>query len=720
MFSGWKKGGIPETEEDLIRNTEIKRRLISELSLAVKELQRKHIGTDVEVERNDEHALIISSLLEAIFLHGYQEHGVKTNFFNLLGKISTETMPTHSFWSLIVNFTHKDVLHELEHLSQIHTNVGKCRAWIRLALNEGLMESYLETLLMDKNKLLESYKPSAFLLDAELPSIMKTFLQGLGEFKFDFNYNTPGLNTWTGDTLAYCGIWQLPKVAPQSLSPAYTGVEGHGPSTIPVTIPAPSAVSPQVSRSIAAQTSSSCSSDAEVAELAGGSIEDSMEMKRRFVEQQTEAAGREAGQREVKSPGQRPSTQRNDEGGCELTSATVQTSSQQEKKRNTISPTPLMGSNKLGMAGGWSSAFETQMSVDGSIDQAGNAGTVVVPEDTLRPASPTRLKNVPSFRTLLKDYTVQGPNRFEAPVYEDPPTPSQPEEIPQTKERLFSETITAAGFEVLPKRGSVHSAHGEDRTNELMALVTEIANEKGLDSQNYQCKGCGRNIGMIYGEFKVCTYDACYYCFECHDNEEHVIPARVIHNWDLRKHQVAKHCKLFLLHIEEEPLFNIDETNPTLYNVIKELREVMVLRSQLQHLKGFVYTCKDPIADEVRRRIWPREYLWDDIHQYSLLDLIQVQSGQLAHHLKKIIAHCTKHVYKCKLCCQKGFFCEICNNSKIIYPFEVATTTQCGKCKALYHKACIAERKCPKCIRKRKQQTAKTITATVLEFDSPW
>ena len=95
----------------------------------------------------------------------------------------------------------------------------------------------------------------------------------------------------------------------------FSGVEGHGPSTIPVTIPAPSAVSPQVSRSIVAQTSSSCSSDAEVAELAGGSIEDSMEMKRRFVEQQTEAAGREAGQREVKNPDHRPSTQSNDEGG---------------------------------------------------------------------------------------------------------------------------------------------------------------------------------------------------------------------------------------------------------------------------------------------------------------------------------------------------------------------------------------------------------------------
>ena len=29
------------------------------------------------VYRNDEHALMISTLLEAIFLHGFQEHGVK-------------------------------------------------------------------------------------------------------------------------------------------------------------------------------------------------------------------------------------------------------------------------------------------------------------------------------------------------------------------------------------------------------------------------------------------------------------------------------------------------------------------------------------------------------------------------------------------------------------------------------------------------------------------
>jgi hypothetical protein len=29
-----------------------------------------------------------------------------------------------------------------------------------------------------------------------------------------------------------------------------------------------------------------------------------------------------------------------------------------------------------------------------------------------------------------------------------------------------------------------------------LALLGEIANEKGLDAQNYQCKGCTRPVGL--------------------------------------------------------------------------------------------------------------------------------------------------------------------------------------------------------------------------------
>ena len=40
---------------------------------------------------------------------------------------------------------------------------------------------------------------------------------------------------------------------------------------------------------------------------------------------------------------------------------------------------------------------------------------------------------------------------------------------------------------------------------------------------------------------------------------------------------VAKHVKLFLLQIDEDPLFHIDEVNPTLYNVIKEINKAKVM-----------------------------------------------------------------------------------------------------------------------------------------------
>ena len=42
--------------------------------------------------------------------------------------------------------------------------------------------------------------------------------------------------------------------------------------------------------------------------------------------------------------------------------------------------------------------------------------------------------------------------------------------------------------------------------------------------------------------------------------------------------------------------------------------------------------------------------------------------------LKKAISFAAKHVYQCRLCSQKGFVCEICNNPKVIYPFEMEET----------------------------------------------
>ncbi len=42
-----------------------------------------------------------------------------------------------------------------------------------------------------------------------------------------------------------------------------------------------------------------------------------------------------------------------------------------------------------------------------------------------------------------------------------------------------------------------------------------------------------------FGEPRHCDYNGAYYCGNCHWNDAMVIPARVIHNWDLETHKVS-------------------------------------------------------------------------------------------------------------------------------------------------------------------------------------
>ena len=92
----------------------------------------------------------------------------------------------------------------------------------------------------------------------------------------------------------------------------------------------------------------------------------------------------------------------------------------------------MIGSNKLGMSSGWSSTFETQAvdTIAGGTDQADHVDTLPGSQEILNsPRTPTKIPNAPSFGTLLKDYSVQGPNRFETPVYVDGVLPTQPQQV---------------------------------------------------------------------------------------------------------------------------------------------------------------------------------------------------------------------------------------------------------------------------------------------------
>jgi hypothetical protein len=87
---------------------------------------------------------------------------------------------------------------------------------------------------------------------------------------------------------------------------------------------------------------------------------------------------------------------------------------------------------------------------------------------------------------------------------------------------------------------------------------------------------------------------------------------------------------------------------------------------------------------------------------YSISDLHSVKKGELVQLLESAHAERESHIRECPLCQAKGFICEICNDSAVIFPFD-SHTTSCFECKTVFHSDCREKApSCPKCIRREK------------------
>ncbi|XP_075385092.1 pleckstrin homology domain-containing family M member 3 [Tenrec ecaudatus] len=246
-------------------------------------------------------------------------------------------------------------------------------------------------------------------------------------------------------------------------------------------------------------------------------------------------------------------------------------------------------------------------------------------------------------------------------------------------------------------------------TTSFLSILTTLSLERGLTAQSFKCAGCQRSIGLSNGKAKVCTYSGWYYCSSCHVDDSFLIPARIVHNWDTSRYKVSKQAKEFLEYVCEEPLIDVRQENPMLYLHAEPLAAVARLRQRLKSLRAYLFSCRAAVAEDLRRRIFPREYLLQQIHLYSLADLQQVIEGKLAPFLSKVIKFATSHVYSCSLCSQKGFICEICNNGEILYPFEDISTSRCESCGAVFHSECKEKSvPCPRCVRRELQKKQKS------------
>ncbi|KHJ82882.1 hypothetical protein OESDEN_17423, partial [Oesophagostomum dentatum] len=148
--------------------------------------------------------------------------------------------------------------------------------------------------------------------------------------------------------------------------------------------------------------------------------------------------------------------------------------------------------------------------------------------------------------------------------------------------------------------------------------------------------------------FSVCGIDGLYYCADCmRPGGEMPIPSRVLRSWDWKPRPVSDRGRAFIEANQDTPAIRIDQHNPTLYDHVPVLRAMKVLREQLQIASMYLFNCRESIADDFRRRVWPRDHLYNDIHAYSISDLILLHNGQLEKQVRGFLKHAVDHVLHC-------------------------------------------------------------------------
>ncbi|XP_069490163.1 pleckstrin homology domain-containing family M member 1 [Ambystoma mexicanum] len=202
-----------QTPENVLDPRDVKQWIKKKLANSLKALQIRYVTSDAVITSEDGDANTLCSALEAVFIHGLKAKHIKAEAGGRGKRLNgRSSLPQPIFWTLLKTITHRDVITELEHLNFINTDVGRCRAWLRLALNECLMECYLILLLRERSRLADYYQPIALLLDVEDVEVILSYVQGLSSLTFELSYKSAVLNEWTMTPLSLAGLCTSPEL----------------------------------------------------------------------------------------------------------------------------------------------------------------------------------------------------------------------------------------------------------------------------------------------------------------------------------------------------------------------------------------------------------------------------------------------------------------------------------------------------------------------------
>jgi len=222
------------------------------------------------------------------------------------------------------------------------------------------------------------------------------------------------------------------------------------------------------------------------------------------------------------------------------------------------------------------------------------------------------------------------------------------------------------------------------------------------------CGDCGCTLPTGFmSAVRFCEATGRYFCVNCHTGKKATIPGKVLESWDFTKYEVCDRACTFLTSIYFEPSYSIDALNPQLYETVKPLGKIKGAKKQVEYLLNYLNICTATKSTKVQSIL--RSLQSFDPVKYSMSDLARTEDGTLFTEYTDSGFEVTQHVLECELCKAKGYICEICQDPRPYYPFQIGICVQCPDCKTFFHKDCFAKvPKCPKCERiqkyKQKQQ----------------
>uniref|UniRef100_A0A670J286 Pleckstrin homology and RUN domain containing M2 n=1 Tax=Podarcis muralis TaxID=64176 RepID=A0A670J286_PODMU len=98
------------------------------------------------------------------------------------------------YWVLVVHFTRREAIEQIEVLEHVATNLGRSRAWLYLALNENSLESYLRLFQENLSLLHKYYVKNALVCSHHHLTLFLTLVSGLEFIRFDLDLDAPYLD----------------------------------------------------------------------------------------------------------------------------------------------------------------------------------------------------------------------------------------------------------------------------------------------------------------------------------------------------------------------------------------------------------------------------------------------------------------------------------------------------------------------------------------------